>query len=162
MSAMLKEKFFRKLPVFHALILLGILAIINPAWANDINIELLTASEEGRHELVTRLLKQGASANARRPGDHCTPLTLAVGKGHRDISKSLLQHGADVNAANINGWTALMAASSNGDLFLAELLLAKGAVVDARHLYGWTALKLAKKKGHRSMEKLLKKHGARR
>lgn len=115
---MLKEKFFSEHAVPRVIIaslLLAALLPIAPVRANDKNLALLKAAEEGRWELVPRLLKEGAGANVRRHGDEATPLMLAAAKGRHDIVETLLEHGADVNAANINGWTALMAASANGD-----------------------------------------------
>jgi ankyrin repeat protein len=49
--------------------------------------------------------------NAR---DVDTALMLAQERGHNELVKALLKNGADVNAANYNGETALMRAAQNG------------------------------------------------
>jgi hypothetical protein len=45
-----------------------------------------------------------------------TALIVASGGGHLDVSRFLLESGADVNAANDYGYTALMVASSGGHI----------------------------------------------
>jgi uncharacterized protein len=55
----------------------------------------------------------------------------------------LLAHGAEVNAKDDVGWTALMGASYAGHLNLVQALLAKGAEVNAKANNGKTALMVA-------------------
>ena len=55
----------------------------------------------------------------------------------------LLAKGADVNAKNQDGWTALMCASLDGHKEVVELLLAKRADVNAKANDGFTALIMA-------------------
>jgi ankyrin repeat protein len=52
----------------------------------------------------------------------------------------LLAAGADVNARDAFGATALMNAASGGNLEMVEALLAAGAEVDAKDELGWTAM----------------------
>lgn len=47
------------------------------------------------------------------------------------------QHGADVNAADHTGQTALHWSSVRGAIQVAELLLQEGAKVDAADMYGY-------------------------
>jgi ankyrin repeat protein len=56
------------------------------------------------------------------------------------IARALLQGGADVNAANKDGSTALHRATQLGDVELVQLLLAAGANVNAQAKGGRTAL----------------------
>jgi uncharacterized protein len=121
---------------------------------------LLESCEKGDMDQVTRLLKDGANANASREGDGSAALILASNKGHVHIAEKLIAAGAQVNAKNRNGWTALMGAASNGHLSVVALLVAGQADVNARHSYGWTALKLASQKGHKQVRDLLLKSGA--
>lgn len=63
--------------------------------------------------------------------------------------KALLKQGADVNAAQGDGMTALHWAASNGDVTLVQMLLAAGANVRATtRLGGITALHMASQGGH--------------
>ncbi|XP_053562124.1 ankyrin repeat domain-containing protein 13B isoform X2 [Bombina bombina] len=52
-----------------------------------------------------------------------TPLHLATTLGYLDCAKVLLNHGADVNKENRNGWTVLQEAVSTRDLELVRLIL---------------------------------------
>lgn len=61
-----------------------------------------------------------------------TPLHYAVLGGHEAIMQSLLNHGAQVNAADISGQTALHKASAQGQLRFVQELIARGADVNAR------------------------------
>ena len=72
----------------------------------------------------------------------------------------LLAKGADVNAKNNAGSTALMAASEKGHKEVVELLLAKGADVNAKANAGWTALMYASQNGDKEVVELLLAKGA--
>ncbi len=73
-----------------------------------------------------------------------TPLMLAARDGDTKKVESLLKTGADVNAKNREGTTALMAATwgktGRGDVGIAKALIARGANVNATNVYGRTAL----------------------
>jgi ankyrin repeat protein len=77
--------------------------------------------------------------------------------GTRDIelAQGLLEEGADVNARDNDGRTALMEACDAGFLDVVKLLLQKGAEVNAQDRYGWTALMEASYKGHLPVVTLL-------
>jgi ankyrin repeat protein len=63
----------------------------------------------------------------------------------------LLDHGADPNRADDNGWTALHQAASRGNVRVVEALLAKGADVSRKDAAGRTPHVIAKVKQLRSI-----------
>ena len=70
----------------------------------------------------------------------------------------LLKYGADVNAADADGWTPLMRASFWGDLSMAKAFLAHGARKEARDKTGHTALDYAKAARRTALISLLAPH----
>jgi len=75
-----------------------------------------------------------------------------------DVVKLLLKAGADVDAKDNYGWTALKCASNNGHIEVVELLLEARADVYAKDNYGWAALMWASTNGRVDVVKLLKKY----
>ena len=74
-----------------------------------------------------------------------TALYLAVDRGHTYTAKALLELGAEVNTANLGGWTPLMMAAAQGNLETIELLLQWGADFRPINRWGATALSEARK-----------------
>ena len=64
----------------------------------------------------------------------------AAMQGDRDAVRSLLKQGADVNAAQSDGMTALHWAAMKDDVEMAKMLLYAGANVKAANRYGVTPL----------------------
>ena len=94
------------------------------------------------------------------PGRGDSPLADAVQRADRARAKSLLSDGADVNAKQVDGMTALHWAARKGDLESAKLLLKKGADAKAANRYGITPLWLACQNGNSGMVELLLEAGA--
>ena len=77
------------------------------------------------------------------------PVADAAMAKDREAVKALLKNGADVNAAQGDGMTALHWAARAGDLELAQMLLFAGANVKATtRLGGYTPLMMAADQGH--------------
>ena len=87
-------------------------------------------------------------------------LADAAMRGDRTAVRSLLQQKADVNAAQIDGATALHWAVYNDDLETAQLLIQAGAKPDAANREGITPLYLASVYGKPVMIAALLKGGA--
>jgi ankyrin repeat protein len=89
------------------------------------------------------------------------PVADAAMSKDRDTVKTLLKNGADVNAAQGDGMTALHWAARNGDVELTQMLLYAGANVKATtRLGGYTALLMAAEQGHAGVIKALLAGGA--
>jgi ankyrin repeat protein len=91
---------------------------------------LLIAATRGDETRVREILRANPSpANAADP---CwrRPLSGAASKGHMNIVRILLDHGADPNAkeAICEGGLALHEAAANGFFEIAEMLVEKGAI----------------------------------
>ncbi len=91
-----------------------------------------------------------------------SPVADAAMKGDLAALRSLLRDGADVNAAQGDGMTALHWAALNGDIKTMELLLIGGAVVEPlTRIGGYTPLHLASSRGHAPIVARLLEAGSR-
>jgi len=89
------------------------------------------------------------------------PVADAVMAKDREAVKALLKNGADVNAAQGDGMTALHWAARNGDAELTQMLLFAGANVKATtRLGGYTPLMMAADQGHATVIAALLASGA--
>jgi uncharacterized protein len=101
------------------------------AWSSDGFTALHYAAFFGSPDTVRALAAAGADLEAPSrnqefaPDAH--PLHSAVAAGRLDTTEALLEVGADPNARQHGGFTALMAAEQSGNLDLAELLIRHGA-----------------------------------
>jgi len=85
----------------------------------------------------------------------------AVQAGEREKARALLKAGADVNAAQGDGMTALHWSALSNDVETAEMLLYAGANVKAMTRLGaYTPLILASRSGHAAMVETLLRAGA--
>jgi ankyrin repeat protein len=93
---------------------------------------IVNAASDGDTQEVRRLLQDGCSPNAQIFVIGIRPLTVAAGGGHLETVKVLLDHGADINAEDFSGWTALHAAAMNGRVAVVRYLLEHGAIIKGR------------------------------
>src|SRR5712692_5555949 len=117
------------------------------------------ATMDGSLSRMRLLHFAGANINLRSNG--CMPLFIAAGEGRSDVVRYLLDEGADVNAREQLGDTALTEAAYYGRFDVAKELLFRGADVNAIGDEG-TALDIATNKKYSDIADLLKHHGAKR
>jgi hypothetical protein len=87
-----------------------------------------------------------------------TPLMLASEKGHVEVVRWLLDHGAAINGGGIRRLTALFCASESGRLPVARLLLERGADPTTATRWGSTPLMAASLQGHLEVVRMLLGH----
>jgi ankyrin repeat protein len=125
--------------------------------------EMLIASTEGSPAAIHALCLGGAPLEVRDPWTRSTPLILASSVGNEDaagIVDALLEHGADINARNGNGSTALIEAAEHSHPDVIRVLLAHGADINAVSARGHSALFLAERKHEKEITDMLKAAGA--
>ena len=108
------------------------------------------AAYSNKADIVRLLLEKGANAKGfGRQTYHMTILMRAAQYGYVKVVESLLAFGADVNATDDMGETALLwTATSSKKADMIQFLLAKGAHVDAQNNLGLTALIRAAAEGY--------------
>jgi ankyrin repeat protein len=93
---------------------------------------LVVAAQNGRTEVVSVLLESRAAVDQTPTnGDGQTALSKAAAAGHVEVCRVLLQAGANIEAADNNGATALFWALKNSKLRVIAMLLEEGASIDA-------------------------------
>lgn len=123
---------------------------------------LSKALERGETAIAELLLRSGAQIEPAiekfRLQD--MPLVWAVTNRNELLVKLLVKYGADLNAKDDGGRTALMWAASYGCKAIARTLIKPGTDVNARDTYGSTALMNAVRVGNEAIAKLLIENGA--
>ncbi len=110
--------------------------------------------------LVLVGLVSACAAVAGSPQTRPAPLVDAAEAGRIADVRQLILAGADVEAAQPDGMTALHWAVHHDDISLAKLLLEHGAQATATNLYGVAPLSIACRNGNADITKLLLAAGA--
>ncbi|GFS21537.1 ankyrin-3 [Elysia marginata] len=106
-----------------------------------LNASLLEACRAGRKFIVQKLVRSGAKVNAEWYKNCATPLHIAAQQGFVDIADFLLSKGADANALDSEGNTALILAMNQaGSCDLLNLLLVHKVELHCQNSQGMTAL----------------------
>lgn len=111
------------------------------------NTELFNAAQTGDVAKAAALLKSGADINSRND-EGATPLMVAAGQGHGELVDALLAAGAEVDAVDLRGWTALMKGLFNyeqnkGFPDVVSSLIDAGADIEHKVAYGTRPLMIA-------------------
>ena len=107
-------------------------------------------------EQLTKICNSFAAETERRAWLN----SMLLQASNLSTAKLLLEKGADVEAAQTDGVTALMLAAQGGHEAVAQLLLQHSADVAAARNDGATALMYAALGGHEAVAQLLLQHGA--
>ena len=102
---------------------------------------LIEAAANGNDEMVTNLIKRGATVNPR--GAYITPLKRAIMDLQISTARVLVESGADVHDGGAPRKMPLHFAAEAGSLDLVKLLIDHGADIEARNHRGETPLHLA-------------------
>jgi len=114
------------------------------------------AAVDGDTASLVAQLDDGLDANTRATLLGTRLLTLAAAHGHVETVQALLDRKADVNAADLTGWTPLHAAAYGGKPEIIRLLLDRGAVATPSNWYTSSPVEVAEMLGHADAVNLLK------
>lgn len=115
---------------------------------------IVIAVEQGKGDVLAKLLSAGADANAASDKG-TTALIYAANSGDSTMASALIAAGANTAAGNESKTTPLMAAAWSGNAKLCKLLIKHGANVNTQDSEGMTALMFAGQKGSRDVVQVL-------
>jgi ankyrin repeat protein len=116
--------------------------------------------------VVRLLFERGADVNAPNTcKDHVIPLHFASYRRHLELVRALLDHGANVHAEDVRGWTPFYHVFANPDTSkdvhgVAQLLLERGADVNTPDKDHSTPLHLASSRQRLDLVQVLLDNGA--
>lgn len=112
----------------------------------------------GHADTVDRLARYGAPIDAIAANPTLVrPLHSGVAAGSVRVVRILLEHGAEIDAPQRGGWTALHGAAHRGDSDMVELLLRSGASRGLAGEDGRDAAALAREAGHEALAKRIER-----
>lgn len=137
------------------------MAIVNvlPSARRQRQRSFAQATMDGNLRRMRLLHFAGADINVR--GNCCMPLYLAAGEGRLEVVRYLLDEGADVNAREKFGDTALSEAAYYGKTAVIKELVFGGADLNVIG-EGGTALDIAINRNNTTVADLLRRHGGKR
>lgn len=121
---------------------------------------LHAAANAGEFATVRQLIQQKDIDINNRAAFGWTALLAAAAQGYPEITRQLLEAGANPDIGNVHGITPLMYGARYGNVEICSVLLEFGAAIDVQDIYGMTALIFATRDGHHSIVDLLIEAGA--
>jgi ankyrin repeat protein len=91
---------------------------------------LMIAARTGSVNVVKALLAGGADPNAVTTIPNASALMWSLASGHDDVTRVLVEMGANVHVSTTKGITPLMFAARNGNIEMARLLIKAGVNVN--------------------------------
>jgi ankyrin repeat protein len=119
---------------------------------------LLNASHFGLVDVVKAIVKKNVDVN-QRSINTATPIMCAAGENHVEIVRFLLDNGANPQAQQADGNSALHHAAQNGSsIEIIKALTEAGADPKLKNNKGDTPVGLARSKGHTSVATFLEQY----
>jgi len=109
---------------------------------------LMFACGLGREETVRFLIQSGAGMNWATNKGKTTAIEAAADGGFDKIVEILIDHGADVNPKDANGFTPLMRACYQGYPDTVAVLVKGGADISLKTPHGASAISIARERGY--------------
>lgn len=135
--------------------------VVDALLESGVELDVFEAAATGHTERLLDLIAKDASLTNAYSVDGFTPLGFATFFGRQEVVKTLLEAGADVNAASRESMkvTPLASAAAAKQTEIARLLIAHGANVNARAAGGHIPLHEAAANGNVELVKLLIENG---
>jgi ankyrin repeat protein len=130
---------------------LTLLIFVIPSFSQEIH----EAVREGDIEKVKKIIKENSKLVNEKDNQINTPLHIAAVKGYIDISKLLIEKGADLEAKNMYGNTPLLDASRIGSANMIKFLIESGADINALDNYGTSIIARVTRRGLKEIVNLL-------
>ena len=106
-------------------------------------------------DMTDLLMKAGSAVDLPWGAEDERPLHTAAHEGFVHGVKALLDHGADIEARNIDGETPLLVAARRQKYAVVMLLVQRGASVGAEDHYGCTAAMVAEQRNDAILQRLI-------
>ncbi|KAF5026432.1 hypothetical protein F66182_1497 [Fusarium sp. NRRL 66182] len=137
----------------YLLVQLGADVKVTSEGLNGIHLAVMAQSKP----LIRFFAKQHVPIDAKLESTGSTPLIQAATKGNPEIVSLLIRLGADVNAADKDGWTALHRAAEHGQKQIVEILLENAADPEAETAEGMRPHHVSNDQGRGSITEILNK-----
>ncbi len=136
-----------------------------PNLINEDKEILIEVVRQNDLELLQYLIERSVDLNAQESEDGLTPLMVAIEEGNSEIANVLIQNGANLDAQNDYGDTALTLAVEQSHQLkkivpLIKLLIEKNADINLQNNEGKTALVIAIDKKAYEIVRILVENGA--
>ena len=141
----------------------GVIENQKPAENSELSLEqqLFQSIDRGDMAAFSQLLKAGADINTADPlYKNQTPLILAAWWGRTEIVNELINAGANIDARDDDGNSALLGASFRADLGLIKSLVAAGAEINTYNKKKETPLHIAASRNRPALAAYLLQLGA--
>ena len=109
---------------------------------------LMNCVRTGTTKAVETLIKYDADVNSRESAKGQTALMWSAAGNYPDITKILIDNGAEIAATSNSGFTALLFAARSGDMESARILVKVGADPNEATVEHGNALLIASASGH--------------